>query len=96
MIDVIYPSVLNHPTNKNTNLYSYTNSSYETNSVQVHDDIDSLMYLVAIPPGSGVIVEAIFPEEGFYFGNDHDLASLLYGSGFVVSAVDNNTSMRRQ
>jgi nitrite reductase (NO-forming) len=93
MIDVIYPSLMNHPISKNTNLYNYTNSSYETNSVQVHDDIDSPMYLVAIPPGSGVIIEVIFPEEGFYFGNDHDLASLLYGSGFVVSAVGNRTSV---
>jgi nitrite reductase (NO-forming) len=88
MIDVIYPSVLNHPSNKNTNLYSYTNSTYETNSAQVHDDIDNSVYLVAIPPGSGVIIEVIFPEEGFYFANDHDLASLLYGSGFVVSAAN--------
>jgi hypothetical protein len=84
---------MNHPISKNTNLYNYTNSSYETNSVQVHDDIDSPMYLVAIPPGSGVIIEVIFPEEGFYFGNDHDLASHLYGSGFVVSAVGNRTSV---
>jgi len=65
-------------------------------SAQGQIDINSLMYLVPIPPGSGVIIDAIFPEEGFYFGNDHDLASLLYGSGFVVSAVDNNTSVRRK
>ena len=94
MIDVIYPSLLHHPTSRNTN--NFANSTYEINSVQGHSDIDSLMYLVSIPPGSGVIIEAIFPEEGFYFGNDHDLASLLYGSGFVVSAVDNHTSVRRK
>jgi len=97
MIDVIYPPLLNHPTSKNTKLDNYANSTYEINSVQGHSDTDSLMYLVSIPPGSGVIIEAIFPEEGFYFGNDHDLASLLYGSGFVVSAaVDNNTSVTRK
>ena len=96
MIDVIYPSLLNHPTSKNTKLDNYANSTYESNSVQGQIDINSLMYLVPIPPGSGVIIDAIFPEEGFYFGNDHDLASLLYGSGFVVSAVDNNTSVRRK
>ena len=92
MIDVLYPFPLNHTTNnKNMKFDSYTNSTYETNGVKVHSgDTDSLKYLIAIPPGSGVIVEAIFPEEGYYFGNDHDLASLLYGSGFVVSAVDKN------
>jgi hypothetical protein len=92
MIDVIYPSLLNHPTSKATKLYNFANSTYEINSVQGYSDLDSPIYLVSIPPGSGVIIEAIFPEEGFYFGNDHDLASLLYGSGFVVSAVDNHTS----
>lgn len=95
-IDVIYPSLLNHHTNKNMEFDYYANSTYKTDSVQGHGDIDRLMYLVSIPPGSGVIIEAIFPEEGFYFGNDHDLASLLYGSGFVVSAVDNNTPVRRK
>ncbi len=93
MIDVIYPSLLNHSTSKTTKLYNFANSTYEINSVQGYSDLDSPMYLVSIPPGSGVIIEAIFPEEGFYFGNDHDLASLLYGSGFVVSAVDNHTSV---
>jgi hypothetical protein len=34
-------------------------------SVQGQIDINSLMYLVPIPPGSGVIIDAIFPEEGF-------------------------------
>ena len=56
---------------------TYMNSTYETNGVKVHSgDTDSLKYLIAIPPGSGAIIEAIFPEEGYYFGNDHDLASL--------------------
>jgi hypothetical protein len=40
------------------------------------------------PPGSGAIIETAFPEEGSYFGNDHDLSSILYGSGFAVSAMD--------
>jgi hypothetical protein len=53
------------------------------------DESAGLRYLISIPPGSGAIIEAIFPEQGFYFGNDHDLASILYGSGFVASAVDN-------
>jgi nitrite reductase (NO-forming) len=93
MMDVIYPSQLNYPQSKTTKHNNFTNSTYEINSVQGNSDLNSPMYLVSIPPGSGVIIEVIFPEEGFYFGNDHDLASLLYGSGFVVSAVDNRTSV---
>jgi nitrite reductase (NO-forming) len=46
----------------------------------------SLYEVLNIPPGSGAVVEATFPEPGTYFGNDHDVASLLYGSGFVVIA----------
>ncbi|MGE5660839.1 MAG: multicopper oxidase domain-containing protein [Ignavibacteriales bacterium] len=42
--------------------------------------------VVSIPPGSGTIVEVTFPEAGTYFGNDHDVGSILYGSGFVVIA----------
>jgi nitrite reductase (NO-forming) len=92
MIDVIYPSQLNHPTSKTTKHNNFANSTYEINSIQGNSALDSPMYLVSVPPGSGVIIEAIFPEEGFYFGNDHDLASLLYGSGFVVSAIDSRNS----
>jgi nitrite reductase (NO-forming) len=92
MIDVIYPAPLDHHTLKNMRFDNYTNSAYETGSLQANSDTDNLTYLVPIPPGSGAIIETIFPEEGFYFGNDHDVASLLYGSGFVVSAVDNRTS----
>ena len=42
--------------------------------------------VVNIPPGSGTILEATFPEPGEYFGNDHDVGSILYGAGFVVIA----------
>jgi nitrite reductase (NO-forming) len=42
--------------------------------------------VLSIPPGSGTTLQVTFPEPGAYFGNDHDAASLLYGSGFVVIA----------
>ena len=42
--------------------------------------------VVNIPPGSGTVVEVTFPEPGTYFGNDHDVGSILYGAGFVVIA----------
>lgn len=45
---------------------------------QAYDEI------VEIPPGSGRIVEVTFPEPGMYFGNDHDVGSILKGAGFVV------------
>jgi nitrite reductase (NO-forming) len=42
--------------------------------------------VVNIPPGSGTIIEVTFPEPGSYFGNDHDVGSILSGAGFVVMA----------
>lgn len=42
--------------------------------------------VVNMPPGSGTIIEFTFPEAGTYFGNDHDVGSVLYGAGFVVRA----------
>jgi nitrite reductase (NO-forming) len=42
--------------------------------------------VASIPPGSGSTIEVVFPEAGTYFGNDHDVGSLLYGAGFVVIA----------
>jgi nitrite reductase (NO-forming) len=42
--------------------------------------------VVNIPPGSGTMIEVTFPEPGTYFGNDHDVGSVLYGAGFVVIA----------
>lgn len=46
--------------------------------------IQTYKEIVNIPPGSGTIVETTFPEPGTYFGNDHDVGSILYGAGFVV------------
>lgn len=53
---------------------------------------ESKIYEISIPPGSGNILEIIFPEEGTYFGNDHDLGRILSGAGFVVLAASNSTS----
>ena len=44
------------------------------------------IYEIIVPAGAGRIIETIFPEEGTYFGNDHDIGSLLKGAGFVVNA----------
>jgi nitrite reductase (NO-forming) len=55
-----------------------TTSSGEKN-IQRYDEI------VDIPPGSGTIIEVTFPEPGTYFGNDHDVGSILFGAGFIVN-----------
>ena len=47
------------------------------------------LYEIIIPPGAGRILETIFPEEGVYVGNDHDIGSLLKGAGFVVNVNKN-------
>jgi nitrite reductase (NO-forming) len=54
-------------------------------------DPQSKVYEISIPPGSGNVIEAVFPEEGTYFGNDHDLGRVLGGAGFVVTATENST-----
>ena len=50
------------------------------------------VYEISVPPGAGTIAEVTFPEEGTYFGNDHDLVRLLNGAGFVVLATRNSTT----
>ena len=70
-----------------SNNLQHSNFSIPTNSTDDIDETNGLKYLISIPPGSGAIIETAFPEEGSYFGNDHDLASILYGSGFAVSAM---------
>ena len=46
----------------------------------------SKIYETSIAPGAGAALDVIFPEEGTYFGNDHDIGHLLIGGGFVVIA----------
>ena len=67
-----------------------TNSSSNF-SENLKYDSQSKIYEISIPPGSGNAIEAIFPEEGTYFGNDHDLGRVLGGTGFVVTATKNST-----
>ena len=86
MVNVLYPpSLLNQQPAKGLQNYNLSISANGPGNV---DGATGMRHIVSIPPGSGAIIEAVFPEEGFYFGNDHDLASILYGSGFVVSARD--------
>ena len=58
-----------------------------------HDfDNNSKTYMISIPPGSAKSIEAVFPEEGVYVGNDHDIGRLLSGAVFVIIADNNSTS----
>jgi hypothetical protein len=55
-------------------------------------DNTSKTYMISIPPGSAKSIEAVFPEEGAYVGNDHDIGRLLSGAIFVVIADNNSMS----
>jgi nitrite reductase (NO-forming) len=66
-----------------------SNSSFSENHPF---NTQSKIYEISIPPGSGNSIEVIFPEEGTYFGNDHDLGRVFGGAGFVVLATKNSTS----
>ncbi|HEU4445074.1 MAG TPA: multicopper oxidase domain-containing protein [Nitrososphaeraceae archaeon] len=52
----------------------------------------SKTYMISIPPGSAESIEVIFPEEGVYVGNDHDIGRLLSGAIFAIIADNNSTS----
>ena len=52
---------------------------------------ESKIYETTIAPGSGASIEVVFPEEGTYLGNDHDIGHLLIGGGFVVLATNNSS-----
>jgi nitrite reductase (NO-forming) len=39
-----------------------------------------------IPPGSGSVIETVFPEEGVYVGLDHNMSHVLKGAAFAVQA----------
>ncbi len=52
----------------------------------------SKTYMISIPPGSAESIEAVFPKEGVYVGNDHDIGRLLNGAIFVIIAESNSTS----
>jgi nitrite reductase (NO-forming) len=44
-----------------------------------------------IPPGSGSVIEAIFPEEGLYVGVDHAMNDVVKGAAFAVLATPDAT-----
>jgi nitrite reductase (NO-forming) len=44
-----------------------------------------------IPPGSGSVIEAVFPEEGIYVGVDHAMNDVLKGGAFAVLATPEST-----
>jgi nitrite reductase (NO-forming) len=44
-----------------------------------------------IPPGSGSVIEAVFPDEGIYVGVDHAMNNVLKGAAFAVLATPDST-----
>ena len=44
-----------------------------------------------IPPGSGSVIEAVFPSEGIYVGVDHAMNDVLKGAAFAVLATPEST-----
>ncbi len=44
-----------------------------------------------IPPGSGSVIEAVFPSEGLYVGVDHAMNDVLKGGAFAVLATPDST-----
>lgn len=86
---------IHYNTNIDTNPNNYTDNKSATNSVITNaHPLSSIskVYEVTIPPGSAEEIEAIFPEQGSYVGNDHDIGKFLQGAGFVVLATDSSTS----
>lgn len=55
-------------------------------------NISEKTYMISIPPGSAKAIEAVFPEEGTYVGNDNDMGRFISGAGFVIVATNNSTS----
>src|SRR5918995_449831 len=45
-----------------------------------------------IPPGSGSVIESVFPEEGIYVGVDHAVDDVLKGAAFAVLATPESTA----
>jgi nitrite reductase (NO-forming) len=93
--DMIRTIHYNTSTNTDTNPNNYADNNSTTSSIisNAHPSSSiSKVYEVTIPPGSAEEIEAIFPEQGSYVGNDHDIGRFLQGAGFVVLATDNSTS----
>jgi nitrite reductase (NO-forming) len=45
-----------------------------------------------IPPGSGSVIETIFPDAGIYVGVDHAMNDVLKGGAFAVLATPNSSA----
>src|SRR5918911_1377857 len=45
-----------------------------------------------IPPGSGSVIESVFPSAGLYVGVTHSLKDVVKGGAFAVLAADNSTA----
>jgi nitrite reductase (NO-forming) len=45
-----------------------------------------------IPPGSGSVIEATFPDPGLYVGVDHAMRDVVKGGALAVLAAENSTS----
>jgi nitrite reductase (NO-forming) len=45
-----------------------------------------------VPPGSGSVIEAVFPDEGIYVGVDHAMNDVLKGGAFAVLATPDSTA----
>jgi nitrite reductase (NO-forming) len=93
--DMIRTIHYNTSTNTDTNPNNYADNNSTTSSIisNAHPSSSiSKVYEVTIPPGSAEEIEAIFPEQGSYVGNDHDIGRFLQGAGFVVLATDNSAS----
>ena len=88
--DMIRTIHYNINTDINPDKYADNKNSIITNAHPFSST--SKVYEVTIPPGSAEEIEAIFPEQGSYVGNDHDIGRFLQGAGFVVLAIDNSTS----
>jgi nitrite reductase (NO-forming) len=83
----------NISTDTNPNNYADNNSTTNSIITNAHPlSFVSKVYEVTIPPGSAEEIEAIFPEQGSYVGNDHDIGRFLQGAGLVVLATNNSTS----
>jgi len=45
-----------------------------------------------VPPGSGSVIEAVFPDEGIYVGVDHAMNDVLKGGALAVLATPDSTA----
>jgi len=67
------------------------NNSERTNSTEYGTQLKTYE-TTGIPPGDGVVIETVFPEQGVYVGNDHDIGRFMIRAGFVVIATNNSTN----